>query len=132
MFLWWRNVVSLFPLYCPFNPVAYASSFGWRRHRCQVSGQFISDFSVACATSGGIFFISLPLKKFSQCRLNYPVPCMGIAQYRVYEVEIAITAFNKNLLFLEDGAWRVVGGGVYKTSFLESHMNVGLKSLVAF
>jgi len=57
---------------------------------------------------------------------------MGIAQYRVYEVEIAITAFNKNLLFLEDGAWRVVGGGVYKTSFLESHMNVGLKSLVAF
>lgn len=69
MFSSWRKVVSLFPLYCPFSPVAYVPSFGCRRYYCQVSEQFILDFSVACETSGSIFHF-VASEEFNQCGLN--------------------------------------------------------------
>lgn len=78
------------------------------------------------------FFHFIASEEVNQYRLNYPMPCMGLAQHQVIEDETAIIAFNKNLLFLGNGAWRGEEEGVYKTQLLQSHMNVGLKSLVAF
>lgn len=50
------------------------------------------------------FFHCVASEEFNQCRLNYPVPCMGLAQHQVTEDEMAIIAFIKNLLFLGDRA----------------------------